>query len=91
MSPQTTEVMQFVSSDIESLVETNGVLQGQHGTPAGKLPPLKPSVRQLSSFRRLLKNALRMHLLSAALIVAQFCFYFLVRDVTVRCFLQSEK
>ncbi|XP_078379256.1 sodium/potassium/calcium exchanger 4-like isoform X2 [Oculina patagonica] len=47
VSPQNTEVTQFVSSDIDIQTDQNAqspsaaVLQGRQGTPAGKLPPIK--------------------------------------------------
>lgn len=46
VSPQSTEVTQFVSSDIDSQVDQTAqsssvvILQGRQGSPAGKLPPL---------------------------------------------------
>ena len=54
VSPQNTEVTQFVSSDIDIQSDQNAqsssvaILQGRLGTPAGKLPPIKSVVR--SSF-----------------------------------------
>jgi len=47
VSPQNTEVTQFVSSDIDIQADQTAqsssaaILQGRQGTPAGKLPPLK--------------------------------------------------
>lgn len=51
VSPQNTEVTQFVSSDIDIQADQTAqsssavILQGRQGTPAGKLPPIKSSVR----------------------------------------------
>ena len=51
VSPQNTEVTQFVSSDLDVQADQKGlsssaeVLQGRQGTPAGKLPPIKSAVR----------------------------------------------
>ena len=51
VSPQNTEVTQFVSSDIDIQADQTeqsssvAILQGRQGTPAGKLPPLKSEVR----------------------------------------------
>ncbi|XP_058950478.2 sodium/potassium/calcium exchanger 3 isoform X3 [Pocillopora verrucosa] len=49
VSPQNTEVTQFVSSDIDvqsdhnTLSSSVAVLQGRQGVPAGKLPPIRPA------------------------------------------------
>lgn len=53
VSPQNTEVTQFVSSDIDvqsdhnTLSSSVAVLQGRQGVPAGKLPPIRPVVRSV--------------------------------------------
>ena len=63
VSPQNTEVTQFVSSDIDvqsdhnTLSSSVAVLQGRQGVPAGKLPPIRPVVRSVFFF---------------------FCFFFLI-------------
>lgn len=56
VSPQNTEVTQFVSSDIDvqsdhnTLSSSVAVLQGRQGVPAGKLPPIRPAVRSVFFF-----------------------------------------
>lgn len=51
VSPQNTEVTQFVSSDIDVQSDHNAqsssvaIFQGRQGVPAGKLPPIRSVVR----------------------------------------------
>ena len=65
VSPQNTEVTQFVSSDIDvqsdhnTLSSSVAVLQGRQGVPAGKLPPIRPVVRSVFFFFRYIRTPLQ--------------------------------
>lgn len=83
VSPQNTEVTQFVSSDIDIQADQNAqsssaaILQGRQGTPAGKLPPIKSAVRSHFECNTVTTgrswNTIRVTTLFRSTIVAKTC------------------